>query len=185
MVQKRVHHRSKPGHRTLSVDTESLCPDHGGVSVKSKCKQCRKEYLRRYRQKNREKVLEQRRRHYRENREKVLEQQRRYRQENREKIAERERRYRRENREKIAEYKRRYNQENWDYISGKNTERDATKNRTSQYFATNSHKPWTPQEVAKMHRLRRQGLTNYEVAVELGRSLKSVKHRITQENARN
>ena len=167
------------------MTTESLCPDHGGVSVKSKCKQCKKEYNRRYYQENHDKVLERKRRYYQENRDKIAEKNRRYRKENRDKIAEMECRYYQENRDKIAEKNRRYYQENRDYLTAKSAAHIKGKNRASQHFATNSGKPWTPREVAKMHRLRRQGLTNYEVAVELGRSLASIERKINKENARN
>lgn len=146
------------------------CPDHGGTGAKRRCPECHREKKRRY---------------YQENRDEILERNRRYREKNREKVLEGQRRYGRENRDKIAEQNRRYYQENRDYRQSDNNRRHAAKNRASKYLATNSGKLWTPQEVAKMHRLRRQGLTNYEVAVELGRSLKSVIHRINQENARN
>ena len=176
------------------------CPDHGGAGTKHRCPTCNKEYQRRYYRKNREKVAEQQRHYREENREKVAEQQRRYREENREKNAEYQRRYRQENpekkaetnrryhernREKIAECQRHYYQENRDYIISKTTQRRTAKNRASQHFATNSGKPWTPQEVAKMNRLRRQGLSNYEIAVELGRSLNAVTQKMHYENARN
>ena len=136
------------------MSTELLCPEHGGTSVKSKCKQCRKE---------------QQRRRYWENRDEILEKKRRYHQ---------------ENRDKRLEYNRRYRKENRDYTIARDSKRAAAKNRASQYFATNSGKPWTPQEVAKMHRLHRQGLSNYEVAVELGRSYSAVIGKLAKENAR-
>jgi hypothetical protein len=94
---------------------------------KNKCKSCNNErdrryreenrekvleYRRRYREENREKVSEYRRRYYEENREKVSEYRRRYYEENREKESERDRRYREENREKVLEYRRRYREEN-------------------------------------------------------------------------
>ena len=184
MVQERVHHRSESSGGTLNVATESLCQDHGGTSVKSKCKQCKKEYDRRRHRKNRDKILDRQRRYRRENREKITEQQRRHYKENRDKKREYNRRYYRENRDEIVERHCRYRQENRDYLDSQSVKYVAAKNRASQYLATNSGKPWTPQEAAKMHRLRRQGLTNYEVAVELGRSLKSVHMKIYRENAR-
>ena len=176
------------------------CPDHGGTGAKSKCPECHRESNRRYYEKNRDKVAESNRRYYEKNRDKMLEYHRRYRQENRDeilekkrryyeknrdKIAERNRRYHQKNREKLVEYGRRYYQENREYLIAQANKCETTKNLASQYFATNSGKPWTPQEVAKMHRLRLQGLTNYEVAVELGRSLNSVNGKIARENARN
>lgn len=134
---------------------EQPCPDHGGTGTKSMCPACHREKNRRYYQENRDKVLE------------------------------RNRRYRQENREKITEYQRRYHRENRDYIAVRRSNHTAAKNRASKYLATNSHKTWTPQEVAKMQRLRRQGLTRYEIAVELGRTYNAVNYRIAQENARN
>ena len=151
------------------MSREQPCPDHGGTGTKKRCPPCKKERQCRYRQKNRDKLTER---------------QRRYRQENREKDAEQQRRYQQENRDKIAEYQRRYRQENRDYLTARDSKREAAKNRASKYLATNNRKPWTPQEVAKMHRLRRQGLTNYEIAVELGRTHRAVRARITEENAR-
>lgn len=167
------------------MGTESPCPDHGGTSAKRKCKQCKKEYDRRYRQENRDKIAEQKRRYRQENRERIAKKDRRYYQKNRDKIAERSRRYNRENHEKITEQKRRYYQENRDYFNTQMANHEAAKNRVSQYLATNSGKLWTPQEVAKMQRLRRQGLTNYEIAAELGRTYSAVRARIAEENARN
>lgn len=98
---------------------------------------------------------------------------------------ERSRRYREKNRDKIAEKNRRYRQENREYLTARGLEHRAAKNRASQYLATNSGKPWTPQEVAKMQRLRRQGLSRYEIATELGRTYNAVNRKLTQENVRN
>lgn len=93
------------------------------------------------------------------------------------------RRYYEKNRDKIAEKNRRYQQENREYINAQVANREAAKNRASQYLAANSGKPWTPQEVAKMNRLRRQGLSQYEIATELGRTYRAVHQKITRENA--
>ena len=71
-----------------------------------KCKEKQAEYLRRYRDANREKVNEQNRRYYQANKEKENERSRRYRAANPEKEAERKRKYQAANREKMNEYNR-------------------------------------------------------------------------------
>ena len=93
---------------------------------------------RRYREENREKILEYKRRHYEENREKALEQKRRYYEENREKILEYHREYREANPEKLLDYQRewraanpeknreqtrRYREENREKLREQNRER--------------------------------------------------------------
>ena len=78
------------------------------------CKECVREYKRRYHEENRDKRLEYNRRYHEENRDKVLEYKRRYYEENRDKVLESQRRYYEENRDKVLEYKRRYHEENRD-----------------------------------------------------------------------
>ena len=56
----------------------------------------RKEYFKRYREQNKEKIAEYKREYYQENKEKI----KKYREENKEKIAEQKKKYREENKEK-------------------------------------------------------------------------------------
>ena len=61
----------------------------------------RKEYLKRYREQNKEKIAERNRKYYQENKEQIAEQQREYYQENKEQIAEYQKEYYQENKEKL------------------------------------------------------------------------------------
>lgn len=70
------------------------------------------EYMRRYRDENKEQALERQRRNYKKNKDRVLERNRRWYEENKEQVAERIRLYREDNQEKIAERERRYYGEN-------------------------------------------------------------------------
>ena len=120
-----------------------------------RCKACN----RRYREENREAVLERKRRYYAENREAIAEYHRRYREENREAVLERHRRHYEENREAPLERDRRYREEI----------RDMTRET-----ATRTGEPYTTAEDAHI-------LTSDEplavIAVELGRTIASIKHR--------
>lgn len=78
------------------------------------CKVLALETARRYREENRDKVMECKRRHYGINRDKVLESNRRYWGENRDKVAEQRRCYREESRDKVLDRERRWYKENRD-----------------------------------------------------------------------
>ena len=157
---------------------------------KSNCKECERERKRRFYEENREKVLERKRRFYEENREKVLERDRRYREENREKVLERKRRfyeenrdkmldykrrYREENRDKTLDYQRRYYEENRDIIDQGRKIRYAQKTRTSNLLASKKGAPYSPEEDALI--LADNGMTDYQKAIELGRTYYSVEKR--------
>ena len=68
----------------------------------------RKEYFKRYREQNKEKIAEYKREYYQENKEKI----KKYREENKEKLAEYKREYYQENKEKIAGKNKKYREEN-------------------------------------------------------------------------
>ena len=100
--------------------------------LSSKCKDCTREYNKKYQQNNKEKIAKQKKewnrknldriaeksREYKQNnKEKIEEYQKKYRENNRDKIAERQRKYRENNKEKIAKQKKEYNQKNRDRIA--------------------------------------------------------------------
>lgn len=86
-----------------------------------------REYLRRYREANREVLAEQQRRYYEANREAVKDRSRRYQEVNREAIAERKRLYYGANREAVAEQKRRHYEANREAARARNHVRRARK----------------------------------------------------------
>ena len=160
------------------------CPGCGEVKVieefsrskrakdgrQSRCKACK----RRHYEENREAVLDQQRRHYEENREAVLERNRRYREENREAGLERKRRHYEENREALIAYQCRYREENREAIRERQRRYYAENRDMTRESATRTGEPYTPAEDAHI-------LTSDEplsvIAVELGRTMKSVEHR--------
>src|SRR5690606_37085815 len=158
---------------------------------------------RQYHIQNRERELERRRRNYWANHERQLESSRRYREENLEVVRERKRKYAQENRDYLREYGRRYRKENQDRVrdrkreyardwreANRNRERDRQREyrdvnrahiqqRNREYNAaggrTRMNARWT---TAEDRIALDPDLTRAEIAHSLGRTVKSVNHRI-------
>ena len=175
---------------TKCGETKSLDDFHrnkdGAGGRRPDCKECVREYTRRYYEENRDKVRERkrchyeenrdnRRRYYEENRDKVREYHRGYYEENRDKVRERKHRYREENRDKIRECQRRYYEENRDILNQGNKIRQVQNTRTSNLLASKKGAPYSPEEDALI--LADNGMTIYQKAIELGRTYRSVKAR--------
>ena len=150
---------------------EAFCRDKSRKDgLTPRCKAC----FRRYREMNREAILERSRRYYEDHREARLEYYRRYREENREAIAESCRRYYEEHREALLDGKRRYYEEHREALAeDQRRYREAMRDMTRE-VATRNGEPYTPAEDAHI-------LTSDEpdaaIAVELGRTIKSVRTR--------
>lgn len=140
------------------------------------------EYARRYREDNRDKALDRQRRYYEENRDKELERQRRYREENRDRVRERGRRHHEENRDERREYLRRYREENRGILNQEEKIRRAQYTRTSNLLASKKGAPYSPEEDALI--LADNGMTDYQKAIELGRTYRSVEARKQRLRAR-
>ena len=163
---------------TKCGETKELTEFHKGKNKKDGrracCKVCQKQYyqanreqIKRYRQENREQILEKKKQYRQKNREKIAEynkqyrqenreQIKRYRQENHEQIAEYNKQYRKENREKIAERQKQYNQENREKIAEQKKQyRQANREKIAeyqkQYFKEN-------RELFKAHNQKRRAL---------------------------
>ena len=136
------------------------------------CKECVREYSRRYYEENRDKVRERKCRYREENRDKVRESERRYREENRDKVRKSQSRYYEENRDKAREYRRRYYEENRDIINQEKKIHHAQNARTSNLLASKKGAPYSPEEDALI--LADNGMTTYQKAIELGRTYASV-----------
>ena len=154
------------------------------------CKECVREYKRRYHEENRDKELDRHRRYHEENRDKVRERKRRYYEENRDKVLEYKRRYHEENRDKVLEYKRRYHEENRDkrledarryheenrdILNQGKKSRYAQYTRTSNLLTSKKGAPYSPEEDALI--LADNGMTIYQKAIELGRTYHGVRIR--------
>ena len=163
---------------------------NGAGGRRSDCKECVREYKRRYHEENRDKVRERKRRYREENRDKVRESERRYREENRDKVRESKRRYYEENRDKNLEYARRYceenrdkrleharryYEENRDILNQGSKIRQVQNTRTSNLLASKKGAPYSPEEDALI--LADNGMTIYQKAIELGRTYQSVRIR--------
>ena len=155
----------------------------GGVDGRrSHCKECVREYKRRYHEENRDKRLEYARRYHEGNRDKRREYRRRHYEENRDKELEYQLRYREENRDKMLDYKRRYYEENRDILNQGHKMSYAQKTRTSNLLASKKGAPYSPGEDALI--LADNGMTGYQKAIELGRTHGSVKARKRRLRAR-
>ena len=144
----------------------------GAGGRRSYCKECVREYTRRYYEENREEERERSRRYLEENRDKVRERSRRYREENRDKVGEYKRRYYEENREEERERKRRYHEENRDILNQGSKIRQVQNTRISNLLASRKGAPYSPEEDALI--LADNGMTIYQKAIELGRTYRSV-----------
>ena len=162
----------------------------GAGGRKPHCKECVREYKRRYYEENRDKERERNRRYYEGNRDKVREYNRRYyegnrdkvreykrsyREENRDKMLDYQRSYREENRDKMLDYKRRYYEENRDILNQGSKISQVQNTRTSNLLASKKGAPYSPEEDALI--LAENGMTTYQKAIELGRTYASVKAR--------
>ena len=147
----------------------------GAGGRKPHCKECVREYKRRYYEENRDKERERNRRYYEENRDKVREYNRRYYEGNRDKVREYKRSYREENRDKMLDYKRRYYEENRDILNQGSKIRQVQNTRTSNLLASKKGAPYSPEEDALI--LAENGMTTYQKAIELGRTYHSVRMR--------
>ena len=149
---------------TKCGETKSLDDFHrdktGVGGRRSDCKECVREYKRRY---------------HEENRDKRLEYNRRYREENRDKTLDYQRRHYEENRDKVRERKRRYHEENRDILNQGNKIRHAQNTRISNLLASKKGAPYSPEEDALI--LADNGMTIYQKAIELGRTYHSVRIR--------
>lgn len=155
----------------------------GRYGVRATCKPCRAEYIRRYREKNRDEIREKQRRHYEANRDKIMERHRRYQEVNRDEVREQKRRYYKANRDKILEYQRgyqeanrdkkleyerRYREENRDILKVQISKYRREAQEITEMFATvPKYTPWTPDEETFL--MEDNGMTMYEKAVKLGR----------------
>ena len=157
---------------------------------RSDCKECVREYKRRYLEENRDKERERNRRYHEENRDKVRERKHHYYEENRDKVREykrryyeengnkereRKHRYCEENRDKVRKCQRRYYEENRDIINQEKKIHHAQNTRISNLLASKKGAPYSPEEDALI--LANNGMTIYQKAIELGRTYHSVRMR--------
>ena len=115
------------------------------------------------------------RKYYENNREKIAERQRRYREANKEKIAEYQRRWNRDNKNLRQEYSRKWFSENKKAAQRRASRRAQECNNRSLEIAYRHGLPWEDWEDDFV--MADNGLTDYQKAVKLGRSYKSVNSR--------
>ena len=98
-----------------------------------------KEYMKKYREENKENILAQKKKYYQENKENILAQKKKYYQENKEQKLAKRKEYYQENKEKQKEYMKRYHQENREQIK-KTAKKYREKNRDALNVRSNNYK---------------------------------------------
>lgn len=141
--------------------------------LQSQCKACTRE---RY-ENNREHILARRRERYERNREHELARDREYKERNREHILARKREHYEHNREQILAYQLEYRERNREHLRAKQREHRERNRELTRTFATRNGTPWTPEEDQQLLTLA-ETRTQYQIAVQLGRTQGSVKSRL-------
>lgn len=132
--------------------------------------------------KDEEKAKEYNREYYQNNKDRVLVQKKEYYQQNKENINERAKEYQRQNKDHINERRRKW------YAKNKNKCNDYNKtaNNKSKLTAHNDNTTWRFEEKLMLQILKAEGVPNSQVALLLGRTIKSVNnmvYRIKHQNA--
>ena len=115
------------GNNSSVSNTERICAKCGMVKDSARCRECDRQYARRYREEHREKCRERCRRWYEQNREKASKYARRRREQNPELARELDRKPRTRNAEKMRRYRRKYYQLNTERWAEYNRQRRARK----------------------------------------------------------
>ena len=103
--------------------------------LRSECKDCVREYNKKYYQENKENIAGQKKKYYQENKENIAKWNYDYRENNKEILREKSRKYRENNKEKINRVKRVYYQRNKEKIAEKKKEyRQNNKERIAEYY---------------------------------------------------
>lgn len=127
----------------------------------------RKEYLKEY---------------YKKNKDKLNEKHKKYREQNREKINEKSRKqykqYYQRNREKRIEYSREYFQQNKDICNEKSSEYNRNRNNTSRISANNHRQLWDPSQEEILIKLYKRNTPHEEIATRLSRTIEVIRFRI-------
>lgn len=131
--------------------------------LQNQCRVCQRERQRKYRE---------------ENREALLEYQHKYREENREEIQEKNRKYREENREALREYQRKYREGNAEYLREIKCKGREESQRLTKHLATKIGRYTAEEEKFIIDNLYR--MTILDLALELGRTHGSVDSKVNQ-----
>ena len=102
-------------HKIKSVSEFHKC-ERNADGLQTKCKECRNENDKKYRQENKDKIKEKNRKFYQENKDEIGKRQRKYRQENPGYLKEYGKKYRQENPDYFKKYRKEYYQKNSAYI---------------------------------------------------------------------
>ena len=133
------------------------------------CKLCAKERNRRYREQNRDELLEYQRQYREQNRDELLEYQRQYREQNSDAVQEAKRRYNEQNSDAVRERNRQYREQNKDEVR-EYQRRYYEQNKAEISDYNRRYNAANPQAHATKDALRRSPLTESELFCGLSRS---------------
>lgn len=148
----------------------------------------KKECDRKYYQNNKDIIKERAKEYYYQNRDFVLEKTKEYYQQNKESIKKREAEYRQKNKDHINERRRKWYAKNKDKCITNANGYNKTANDKSKLTAHNDNTTWRFEEKCMLQILKAEGVPNSQVALLLGRTIKSVNnmvYRIKHQNALN
>ena len=121
---------SKCGEWKVASTVNFYKKKDGKYGLNSRCKKCRAEYKKQYRENNKDKIAEYKKQYYENNKEKLAEQHKQYRENNKDKKAKYNKQYYENNKERISEHKKQYRENNKEGIS----------EQKKQYYENNKEK---------------------------------------------
>lgn len=136
--------------------------------------------------KDEEKAKEYNREYYQKNKDHVLAQKKEYYQQHKENINGKAKDYQRQNKDRINERRRKWYAKNKDKCIVNANDYNKTANDKSKLTAHNDNTTWRFEEKCMLQILKAEGLPDSQVALLLGRTIKSVKnmvYRIKHQNA--
>lgn len=106
--------------------------------------------------------------------EKKREATREYYQQHKDEISKRQAVYYQKNKERLKEYAHKWYTENKDRFKANANKNHKKANDKTRQTAYNTHKRWTLDEIEMVKKLKAEGITNREIALLLGRSIRSI-----------
>ena len=141
--------------------------------LSSQCKECQKEYGKKYRENNKEHCAEYNKKYYEENKEKCNESMKKYREENKEYCVEKAKKYYEENKEHCDENSKKYYEENKEHCAERGKKyRENNKEKCVEY--TKKYYEENKEQIFKREKQRKKTDVNFKITCNLRRRINSV-----------